>query len=95
MSQLNLPRTQRNRMDMNGHQNGRPVSLIESESSSTSNPCSPTNEGYASDESSTSSVRPSILKRASYWQKRCEQGLISDCSVSEDFPPMEMFAKND
>ncbi|CAG2121589.1 unnamed protein product, partial [Medioppia subpectinata] len=39
MSQLNLPRTQRNRMDINGHK--RPVSLIESESSSPSIPCSP------------------------------------------------------
>ncbi len=31
----------------------------------------------------------SILKRASYWEKRCEKGLISDSSVNEDFPPIE------
>lgn len=31
----------------------------------------------------------SILKRANYWEKRCEQGLISDSSVNEDFPPIE------
>lgn len=54
--------------------------------------------GYTSDESTTSSNslcpndKPkrkstrSILNRATYWEKRAEQGLLSDCSVGEDFP---------
>ena len=31
----------------------------------------------------------SITKRASFWQKRCENGLVSDSNVQEEFPPVE------
>jgi len=75
----------------------------------TATTCSPTNNGYASDESNNSSSGPvinkgnrtvvqikgprkgsrAIMKRASFWQKRCENGLLSDSSVNEDFPPIE------
>ncbi|XP_054168123.1 homeobox protein 2-like isoform X2 [Oppia nitens] len=122
-SQLNVPRSQLNRMDINSH-NNRNVNFVESESSSPSTPCSPTNDGYTSDDSSIISSNgnlssnvvndttgngiachknnlihanndrkysPSILKRATYWQKRCENGLLSDYSVAEEFPPMESF----
>lgn len=43
MSQLNLPRTQRNRMDIYSQNHSN--SLNESESSNASTACSPTNEG--------------------------------------------------
>jgi hypothetical protein len=79
-----------------------------SSSPETETTCSPTNEGYVTDESNSSGatkqsngteanvqLRPirkvsrSILKRASFWEKRCEQGLLSDSSVNEDFPAMD------
>lgn len=31
----------------------------------------------------------SLTKRASFWQKRVEQGLLSDSSVNEEYPPPE------
>ncbi|XP_064475242.1 uncharacterized protein LOC135389152 isoform X3 [Ornithodoros turicata] len=59
-----------------------------------------TTPGYASDESSTSSAGTpvarvigakrrqarNLLQRASYWERRAEQGLLSDSSVTEEFP---------
>ncbi|XP_023228811.1 uncharacterized protein LOC111629164 [Centruroides sculpturatus] len=56
--------------------------------------------GYTSDESTTSNhsssvskakrkTSKSILQRATYWEKRAEQSLLSDSSVCEDFPAME------
>ncbi|KAH7961171.1 hypothetical protein HPB52_004350 [Rhipicephalus sanguineus] len=29
-----------------------------------------------------------ILQRSSYWDRRVEQGLLSDSSVTEEFPPL-------
>ena len=29
------------------------------------------------------------MKRASFWQKRCEKGLLSDDSVQEEFPTVD------
>ncbi|XP_022245775.1 uncharacterized protein LOC106462420 isoform X2 [Limulus polyphemus] len=69
-----------------------PVPVIESSVDPT--------HGYTSDESTTSNNslprhrtrrRParSILQRASFWERRLEQGLMSDNSVSEDFPQLE------
>lgn len=30
-----------------------------------------------------------ILQRTSYWERRVEQGLLSDSSVTEEFPPLQ------
>lgn len=57
--------------------------------------------GYTSDESNTSTssiprtkarrhISRSILERATYWERRAEQGLLSDASVSEEFPGIEI-----
>lgn len=57
--------------------------------------------GYTSDESSTSTnslprpkarrhISRSILQRASYWERRAEQGLLSDASVNEEFPAIDI-----
>ncbi|KAG8182517.1 hypothetical protein JTE90_002055 [Oedothorax gibbosus] len=57
--------------------------------------------GYTSDESNTSAnsttkaksrrhISRSILERAKYWEKRAEQGLLSDASVNEEFPGIEL-----
>lgn len=37
----------------------------------------------------TKKVSRTIMKRASFWQNRCEKGLLSDSSVAEEFPGME------
>ncbi|GIY19484.1 rab effector MyRIP [Caerostris extrusa] len=57
--------------------------------------------GYTSDESNTSTnsvtknksrrhISRSILERATYWERRAEQGLLSDASVSEEFPGIDI-----
>ncbi|XP_042906389.1 uro-adherence factor A isoform X2 [Parasteatoda tepidariorum] len=57
--------------------------------------------GYTSDESNTSStsvnkikvgrhISRSILERATYWERRAEQGLLSDASVGEEFPGVDV-----
>ncbi|GFU12903.1 rab effector MyRIP [Nephila pilipes] len=57
--------------------------------------------GYTSDESNTSTnsvtkaksrrhISRSILERATYWERRAEQGLLSDASVNEEFPGIDI-----
>ncbi|XP_054714691.1 uncharacterized protein LOC129224286 [Uloborus diversus] len=57
--------------------------------------------GYTSDESNASSssvprakarrhISRSILQRATYWERRAEQGLLSDASVNEEFPGVDI-----
>lgn len=60
--------------------------------------------GYTSDESNTSNssvprskqrrhISRAILERATYWERRAEQGLLSDASVSEEFPGIDLLPK--
>lgn len=31
-----------------------------------------------------------LTKRASFWQQRCEKGLLSDTQVHQDFPELDV-----
>ncbi|GFY44696.1 rab effector MyRIP [Trichonephila inaurata madagascariensis] len=105
LAKLNLPKPMNRTIQVpsQNSEEGERESLCSPESiqSSFSTGHPDNTHGYTSDESNTSTnsvtknksrrhISRSILERATYWERRAEQGLLSDASVSEEFPGIDI-----